>query len=151
MRLGRLRSLCLALPEVVEVTEGSPALENHARDARKFRVRSRTFVWYLDNHHGDGREAVWCKAAPGVAEVFVGSDDHRFFIPPYLGRHGWIGVRLDMSVNWAVVEDIVADSYRLVAPRPLGCDWVTGTSGRFEPERDSRWRPGRTSSTGDRT
>jgi predicted DNA-binding protein (MmcQ/YjbR family) len=117
MRLGRLRSLCLALPEVVEVIEGSPALENHARDARKFRVRSRTVVWYLDNHHGDRLEAVWCKAAPGFAELFVASDDHRFFIPPYLGRHGWIGVRLEMSVNWAVVDDIVADSYRLVAPR----------------------------------
>ena len=108
--LDRLRALCLALPEAVE--KGGVA-------EHTFRVRDKIFAMYQDNHHGDGRVAVWSKAPRGLQEALVGSDPERFFVPPYVGHHGWIGVRLDRPVDWDVVAGIVEDGYRMTAPKRL--------------------------------
>lgn len=105
--LGRLRTICLALPE---------ATEKEAWGEPTFRVRDKLFAMYTNNHHGDGRVAVWCKAPPGVQEILVGADPERFFVPPYVGHKGWIGVRLDVKVDWQEVAEIVQDSYRMTAP-----------------------------------
>ena len=108
--LGRLRALCLALPEAVEqVTWGEPT----------FRVRDKIFAMYHDHHHGDGRVAVWCKALPGAQEVLVSADPDRYFIPPYVGHHGWIGVRLDGAIDWGELADLVEEGYRMTAPKRL--------------------------------
>ena len=72
-----------------------------------------------NNHHGDGRPAVWCKAGPGNQQLMVKAAPKRFFVPPYVGPSGWVGVYLDGAVDWAELADLVADSYRLVAPRRL--------------------------------
>jgi len=88
--LAQVRRTCLALPDATEkIAWGSPT----------FRVKGRLFVMFVDNHHGDGRLAIWCHAAPGAQEVFVGSDPERYFIPPYVGPSGWIGVRLDRGLS----------------------------------------------------
>lgn len=76
--LAGVRSLCLALPEATEKTEGRPT----------FQVRGKTFVMFMDDHHGDGRLAIWCKAPSGAQEVLVGSNPDRFFVPPYVGHKG---------------------------------------------------------------
>jgi predicted DNA-binding protein (MmcQ/YjbR family) len=115
-RLERLRQICLAFPDAIEKSEGMPTLEHHARTARVFRVHSKTFAWYLDNHHGDGRVAVWCKAPPATQEVLVRANPDRFFVPPYVGRRGWIGLRLDGRLDWSEVEALVEDSYLMTAP-----------------------------------
>ncbi len=107
--LGRLRTLCLALPEATETAEGRPA----------FRVRQKTFAMYMENHHGDGRVALWCKAAPGVQESLVQSDPERYFVPPYVGPQGWIGIRLEGAVDWDTVAGLVVEGYRLQAPKRL--------------------------------
>ncbi len=107
--LERVRAICLALPEATERPGSMPG----------FLVRGKTFVWFADNHHGDGRVALHCKAAPGDQDILVTADPTRFFIPPYLGHHGWIGVRLDRDPDWAEVADLVAGSYRLIAPKRL--------------------------------
>jgi hypothetical protein len=106
--LGRLRAICLALPEAVE--KGGVA--DHT-----FRVRDKIFAMFLDNHHGDGRVARWCKAPAGAQELLVGADPARFFVPPYVGHHGWIGVRLEGDVDWDEVADLVADAYRMTATK----------------------------------
>lgn len=109
--LGRLRERCLALPEAVEkLTWGTHPT---------FRVRDKIFARFLDDQHGDGRVALWCKAPPGVQEVIVGADPDRFFVPPYVGHDGWIGVRLEGEVDWQEVADLVAESYRMTAPKRL--------------------------------
>ena len=108
--LGQLRAICLTLPEAVE--KGGVA--DHT-----FRVRDKIFAMFLDNHHGDGRVAMWCKAPAGAQELLVGSDPARFFVPPYVGHHGWIGVRLERDVDWDEVTDLVADAYRMTAPKRL--------------------------------
>ena len=47
-------------------------------------------------------------------------DREVFFIPAYLGAQGWIGMRLDSSaVDWNQVEQLVTDSYRMIAPKRL--------------------------------
>lgn len=110
--LPRLRKLCLALPEAHEVEAwGEPT----------FRVRNKLFAMFADanNHHGGGRPAVWCKAAPGNQELMIGSAPKRFFKPPYVGPSGWVGIWLDGKVNWPEVADLLRDSYLLVAPRKL--------------------------------
>ena len=95
-------------------------LDHHARVAVVFRVNRRSFAWFLDNHHGDGLVAVACKAVPGRAAKLVDTEGERYYLPPYLRRSGWVGLRLDVGdVDWREVEELVEDSYRLVAPRRL--------------------------------
>ena len=108
----RLRKLCLALPEAHEVEAwGEP----------KFRVRNKIFAMYAsaNNHHGKGRDATWVKAGPGDQANMVAAAPECFFVPPYVGPGGWIGIWLDGVVQWDDVADFVRDSYRLVAPKKL--------------------------------
>jgi hypothetical protein len=76
-------------------------------------------VMFLDDHHGDGRLALWVAAPPGVQEEMVREDPVRFFRPPYVGTRGWLGVRLDRSPDWDEVADIVEEAYRVVAIKRL--------------------------------
>ena len=110
--LTRLRRLCLALPEAHEVEAwGEPT----------FRVRNRMFATYADaaSHHGKGRHAVWCKAAPGNQALMVRHHPDRFFVPPYVGPSGWIGVWLDADTDWPELAELLRDAWRLVAPKRL--------------------------------
>lgn len=110
--LTRLRKLCLGLPESHEVEAwGEPT----------FRVGNKLFAMYAaaNNHHGGGRPAVWCKAGPGNQAFMVRAAPARFFVPPYVGPSGWIGIWLDAAVDWSELADLLRDSYRLVAPKRL--------------------------------
>ena len=109
--LARVRDICLALPEVTErLSHGSPT----------FFVRGKkTFVMYLDDHHGDGRLALWCAAPEGLQAELVAQEPERFFRPPYVGHRGWIGVRLDRDLQWDEIAAIAEDAYRQVAPKKL--------------------------------
>jgi hypothetical protein len=108
--LDQLRKICLALPE---------ATEKEAWGEPTFRVRDKLFAMFSNNHHGDGRIAVWCKAPPGVQEIVVSAAPERFFIPPYVGHKGWVGINLDGKVDWKEVAEFMADSYRMTAPKRL--------------------------------
>lgn len=109
-RFDRINKLCLGLPEAT--AKG----DQHTQ----FEVRRRTFAYHLVDHHGDGRIALCCKVAPGENEALVGDDPRRFFIPPYIGPRGWVGLDLDAAkIDWAEVDDLVTGSYRLVAPKSL--------------------------------
>jgi predicted DNA-binding protein (MmcQ/YjbR family) len=105
--LGKLRELCLDLPEVTETLgHGEPV----------WFVRKKRFVTYSAYHHDD-RAAFWCAAPPGAQEELV--DDVRYFRPPYVGHRGWVGVYLDTTPDWAEIAEIVQDAYRTVAPKSL--------------------------------
>jgi hypothetical protein len=109
--LEHVRKACFALPEVNErLSHGSPTF--FIRDKK-------TFVMFLNDHHGDGRLALWVAAAPGVQAELVDEEPERFFVPPYVGHRGWVGVRLDRSPDWAEVAGICEDAYRQVAPKTL--------------------------------
>jgi hypothetical protein len=79
----------------------------------------RAFVMVLDDHHGDGRFAIWCVAGEGMQQVFVDADPERFFVPPYVGHRGWLGVRLDRGLDWDELAGLVEDAYAEVAPAKL--------------------------------
>jgi hypothetical protein len=105
--LERIRALCLALPETEErLSHGAPAF---------FFRGKRTFVMYLDDHHGDGRLALWCAAPEGLQKTLVEGAPKHYFVPPYVGHRGWIGVRLDRAVPWDEIAGIVEDAYLEVA------------------------------------
>jgi hypothetical protein len=110
--LTRLRRLCLALPEAHEVEAwGEPT----------FRVKNKLFAMYADaaDHHGGGRNAVWCKAAPGNQALMVKAAPDRFFVPPYVGPSGWVGIYLDADTDWDELADLLRDSWRMTAPKKL--------------------------------
>lgn len=109
--LEQLREICLALPETSEkVNHGMPS----------FVVRGKkTFTNVVDDHHGDGILGIWCPAPPGVQEAMVEAEPNRFFRPPYVGPSGWLGVRLDVDVDWDELARIVEDAYCKVAPKTL--------------------------------
>ncbi len=108
--LDRLRRLCLALPAASErLSHGEPTW---------FVEGKRTFVMFADHHH-DERVALWCAAPDGAQEALVAAAPGRFFVPPYVGHRGWLGVWLDVPVDWQEVAELVADAYRTVAPRRL--------------------------------
>lgn len=106
-----VRELALALPETNErVSHGMPS----------FFIRDKKlFCSCVDDHHGDGGFGLWVAAAPGVQEELVGQEPERFYRPPYVGHRGWVGVRLDVDVDWGEIGQILEDAYRQVAPKTL--------------------------------
>jgi predicted DNA-binding protein (MmcQ/YjbR family) len=105
--VGRLRAICLALPDTTEkIAWGEPT----------WRVRGKLFAQLDDHHHGADHLAVWLPAPLGEQEAMVFTDSDRFFRPPYVGGRGWVGVRIDGRVNWTLVAKLVEQAYRLVAP-----------------------------------
>jgi hypothetical protein len=109
--VARLRDACAGLPEVEErLSHGSPAW---------FVRGKKTFVMFVDDHHGSGILGFWCAAPPGAQAELVDTEPERFFVPPYVGHRGWLGVRLDRSPDWDEVAAIVTEAYCTVAPKTL--------------------------------
>jgi len=108
--LARVRTICLALPEAHEVEAWGEAT---------FRVRNKLFAMYAsaESHHGGGRPGIWIKAAAGNQSLMLQFAPHRFFVPPYVGPSGWVGVWLDEAVEWGELEELLRDAYMLTAPK----------------------------------
>ena len=104
---ARLRAICLALPE---------ANDEPMRRGPSYRVADKIFA--LERPWNDWR-ALWCKVPEGSREILLEAEPTQFFIPPYFGAKGWIGVGLDEAVDWREVEAFVRRSYGLVAPKRL--------------------------------
>jgi len=116
--LRMVRTAALRWPETSErVSHGGPAF---------FIADKRCFVMFLDDHHQDGRLAIWCAAPDGVQMEMVVAEPDRFFRPPYVGHRGWLGVQL-LDVTQPELEAIVLDAYRQVAPKRL-LDQLRATS-----------------------
>ena len=109
--MKRLRTICLALPETSErLSHGEPAF---------FYREKKSFLNMDTNHHGSGHFALWCAAPLGAQDMLVRSDPEQFFVPPYVGYRGWVGMRLDRDPDWGQVKAIVEDAYAQVArPKP---------------------------------
>lgn len=107
----RARALCLELPEATErPSHGEPA----------FFVKGKLFVTFSVNHHHDGEEALWIKAAPGVQEMLIGEDPEHFYRPPYVGVSGWVAARLNRKATpWGDIEALIRDAWVLAAPKRL--------------------------------
>jgi hypothetical protein len=107
-QLEKVREICLALPDTEEkLAWGEPT----------FRVKGRIFVMFTDNHHGDGRIAVWAAAPEGVQRDVVAADPKRFFVPPYVGVNGWIGIRVDGRPKWREVAAFIEQAHAFIAAK----------------------------------
>lgn len=107
--MARVRRLCLALPETSErLSHGEPT----------FFVHNKVFVMFANNHHHDGRVAVWLPAPPGAQEELLAAAPDCFFRPPYVGVRGWIGIELDHIEDAALAAHIDL-AWALIAPQRL--------------------------------
>jgi len=110
-RLAKLTKLCLGLPEVTVERKG---------DYANYRVRNKSFAYFLDDHHGDGKVALCWRASLGENEELAQADPERFYVPAYIGPRGWAAVRLDRGkVDWDEIAELVTSSYCAIAPRTL--------------------------------
>lgn len=106
----RVREICLGFPESTErVTHGAPG----------FFVKKQFVMLWPQGHHGRDEPHLWAAAAAGVQAEVVGDDPERFFVPPYVGGRGWVGMRLDGDVDWHEVAEVCEDAYRHIAPPRL--------------------------------
>ena len=105
-----VREACLWLPETEEKT---------AHGMQDFRVKKKVFATHAVNHHGDGRIALWLNAPSGAQELYVDTDPEHFFVPPYVGPRGWLGVHLDRGLDWGRIASLVREAYANAAPPKL--------------------------------
>jgi predicted DNA-binding protein (MmcQ/YjbR family) len=105
-----VRDIMAGLPETEEfVSHGSPT----------FRVRGKLFAAYTINHHGDGRVALTLIAPTGAQAVFTKMRPAVYFVPPYVGPRGWLGVELDKGLGWDTIAAHVREAYEMAAPAAL--------------------------------
>ncbi|MGZ5372254.1 MmcQ/YjbR family DNA-binding protein [Aeromicrobium sp.] len=106
-----VRAIAMALPGATErVSHGSPSW---------FVGKSPQFANFTDHHHGVDWIAIWAAAPPGAQEAMVESDPDTYFVPPYFGHRGWVGMRLGDTTHWDEVAELLEDAYRTVAPAKL--------------------------------
>jgi len=104
--LGKIRQICKGLADTTErPSHGAPTF---------FIKGKRSYLMFHSDHHGDGRLAVWCAARPGAQTALVASNPECYFVPPYVGYRGWVGVRLDRDLSWDEIEEVVAEAYEAV-------------------------------------
>jgi formyltetrahydrofolate-dependent phosphoribosylglycinamide formyltransferase len=111
-RLARVRALALALPNAEEATShGMPC----------FRIQGgKMFCYFTQDHHGDGITAIIVKTSgPDEQAQLIDQDPDLYYRPAYFGPSGWVGLRLDGPIDWTQVEDRIATSWTLIAPRKL--------------------------------
>ena len=84
--ISRVRRICASLPGTTEkLSHGEPT----------WFVRKRVFAMFSNNHHNDGHIAVWIPVPPGAQAVLLKTEPGRFYLPPYVGVNGWVGIELD--------------------------------------------------------
>ena len=110
--LGRVRDLVGRFPEA-ELQPTSPY--GHTG----FAVRGRKFAWLTVDHHDDGRLALWVKSTHEEQAALVEADPARYFVPPYEGPNGWVGVLLDPASDpdWGRVAELLEAAWRSRAPK----------------------------------
>jgi hypothetical protein len=108
-QVQRVRSICAEFPETTErLSHGEPT----------FFVRKKVFAMFANNHHNDGRVAVWLPSEFGVQEMLIRNSPERFFKPPYVGVRGWIGVELAQTDDDELAFHVY-EGWRRVAPKRL--------------------------------
>ena len=106
--LARLRRACLALPEAYETTSfGHPTFRAGKSGKKTFAV--------FENYRGE--DTICLKATLEDQALLV--LDPRYFVAPYIGKHGWTSMRTAGALDWDEVEEMVLESYRLVASKSM--------------------------------
>jgi predicted DNA-binding protein (MmcQ/YjbR family) len=105
--LAKIRKICLALPETSErLSHGEAAF---------FYREKKSFLNTDTYHHGASHYSVWVAAPLGAQDLLVRGDPEHFFVPPYVGHRGWVGLMLDTDPDWEQIERVITDGYAQVA------------------------------------
>lgn len=135
-----IHELCLAFPETEETT-------SHGRP--NFKVADKSFARLMINHHGDGRVGLWLHMPPGAQPLYTDLDAEAYFIPPYVGNKGWLGVELNGGLSWQEICARVREAWEHVAPAGVASELtqtpaVAPPDGPMTPEEiDPLLAPGR--------
>ncbi|MGK0171540.1 MAG: hypothetical protein ACI9W2_003270 [Gammaproteobacteria bacterium] len=100
-----VREMCFSFPETDEVT---------SHGAPNFRVAGKSFAMLSVNHHGDGRVALWLRTPASNPDHFVLTEPVHYFVPPYLGPRGWLGVDLTRGISLDEVMSRLAEAFSMV-------------------------------------
>lgn len=106
--LERVRELCLRYPG---------ALERPSHGEPTFFIDGRVFVMFANNHHGDGRIAVWLPVPGGFQTTLIEADPKVYFRPPYVGPKGWVGIEVD-RIGDEILSYHVETAWELVRKKP---------------------------------
>ncbi|MED7953392.1 MULTISPECIES: MmcQ/YjbR family DNA-binding protein [unclassified Streptomyces] len=124
------RAMALALPQATQ----QPTWETET-----LRVDSKIFA--MGSPDGD---SVTVKASREDQAELLAAEPEVFSSAPYVGRHGWVSVRLDL-VDRDELRDLLTEAWRRAAPKRLVREFGAGPeSGPAEPARAK----GRPKSTG---
>jgi hypothetical protein len=108
-QIERVRGICLGLPQTWEkISHGEPT----------WFVGKKVFAMFSNNHHGDGHVAVTVPAAIGIQEMLIKKSPKKFYRPPYVGVHGWVGIEID-RVTDKELRLHLEEAWRLIAPKKL--------------------------------
>lgn len=130
--LERVRKICLALPG---------AYEKVAWNAPTFRVGERVFAMFADDHHGVGFAGLWLAMPEGAQEELVASAPAHFYVPPYVGKGGWVGIRLESGLSRNVIAGLARDGYAYVASRQSSKRIATKGERTAVAKKPARARP----------
>lgn len=110
-RLDQVRQICFNFAGTEEkLSHGMPF----------FHVGGRGFASYTRDHHGEPGAALWCKSTPDEQRRLVGLDPEVYFVPPYVGVKGWVGVRLERpTTDFEALAIVVEEAWLSVAPKRL--------------------------------
>lgn len=108
-QLARVRKHRLAFPQ---------ANEKLAWNTPCFYAGKKIFAMFSDDHHGDGRVALWLKAPPGALEMLLELSPEQVFKPAHVGPFGWIGLHL-LSIDDPALASHVRTAYRLAANKTM--------------------------------
>ena len=111
--LELIRTSCSRLLEVTErLSHGDPA----------FFVAKKCFLMLRSDHHGIGGLTLWCASNLEFRVAMLERDPITYFVPPYVGHRGWLGVRLDTGLPQDILENHLLEAYYCVAPPRLLLD-----------------------------
>jgi hypothetical protein len=107
--LRRVRRICTALPGTTEkLSHGEPT----------FFVAKKVYAMFANNHHNDGHIAIWIPAPPGLQATLIKTEPKKFFMPPYVGVRGWVGIELG-EVDDEELALNISEAWRLIAPKKV--------------------------------
>ena len=108
----RLQEICHALPECTEKTSHGELAWSVGKGRA---VRQFATTW---DHHHDDRNAFLFAAPAGAQAQLVAATPHLYFVPPYYGGRGWVGMYLDLGglhdIDFDLVELHLTDAHAFI-------------------------------------
>ena len=100
MRAATFRRIALSLPDAEEVETWETAT---------FRVRGKIFAMFSDRE----RDA-WVKSTADEQAALVEMQPEAYFVPPYVGPKGWIGLHV-AKVDREEAAEFLTEAWRMTA------------------------------------